>query len=119
MATVLAFNITDPNKINELNVLSLRLGFVFREIPPDAQRGTIRDLLAGKKVSGKPGFRDEMMVMDGLSHPDLNFLLNELIRTGHPIGLKAVVTPTNRNWTALMLHTQLVAEHELMKRSNK
>ena len=119
MACVLVFNVSDPGKINELDVLALRLGFTVRTVSPDRQKCIIDDLLAGKYTvsGGTPSFRDEMLVMDGFSHEELNFLLNELIRTGNRIALKAVVTPTNRTWSAAVLHAQLVAEDSLMKRS--
>ena len=116
MAAVLMFNISDAGKVNLLQVLSIRLNFACITVPPDRQSCRIRDLLDGKKAagSGGRGFRDEMLVMDGFSHPDLNFLLNELIRTGNTIRLKAVATPTNLGWTAAALHAQLLAEERQM-----
>ena len=119
MATVLLFNISQPDKVNLLQVLSIRLNFYCRIVPPEYQGCVIRDLLdrqCDRSMSGKP-FHDEMLVMDGLSHPDLNFLLNELIRTGLQIRLKAVVTPTNEKWTPAMLHAQLLAEDRMMNRN--
>ena len=115
MTSVLTFNISDPEKINLLQVLSVRLNFRCIPVAPEFQGCAIRDLLEnrGSRSAGKR-FTDEMLVMDGFSHPDLNFLLNELIRTGHPIALKAVVTPTNAAWTASALHAQLLAEHREM-----
>ena len=116
MASVLMFNITDPQKVNELNVLSLRLNFSLQAVPCDRQHCLIRNLLDGKDSASAatPVFKDEMLVMDGMTHADLNFLLNELIRTGNSIPLKAVVTPTNREWPAAMLYTQLVQENRRM-----
>ena len=118
VASVLMFNISDPEKVNLIRVLSIRLNFACRTVPPDRQGCLIRDLLdrgGDSPVPGKP-FYDEMLVMDGFSHPDLNFLLNELIRTGHTIRLKAVVTQTNEKWTAGMLHAQLLSEDRDMHR---
>ena len=31
------------------------------------------------------------------------------------IGLKAVVTPSNQEWTSIMLHDEIQREHEIMK----
>ncbi len=110
------FNIRD-RKAEEIRILSVRMNFACRDIPQAFQSSLISSLLEGRmeqNTAGKP-FSDEMLVMDGFTHPDLNFLLNELIRTENRIALKAVVTPVNRNWTAAMLHAQLVAENREMQ----
>ena len=115
MPSVLMINLA-PEKQNLLQILSIRLNFSCRNVEPAEQAGRISDLLKGKGLpdpSIRP-FHDEMLIMDGFSHPDLDFLLNELIRTGHPIQLKAVTTPTNIGWTVIALHTQLMLEHREM-----
>ena len=117
MASVLMFNV-QPEKKNLLQVLSIRLNFACREVSPADQGCRISGLLSGTpgpRTAEKP-FRDEMLVMDGFTHGDLNFLLNELIRTGMGIQLKAVTTPTNLQWTASALHAQLLAENREMHR---
>lgn len=119
MASVLLFNISSPEKLNLFQVLSIRLNYALRIIPPDHQGCRIRDLLEQRDYSSpvlRP-FHDEMLIMNGFSHQDLNFLLNELIHTGHPVRLKAVVTPTNQSWTAAALHAQLLAEDSINHRS--
>ena len=118
MASVLMFNISNPDKVNLIRVLSIRLNFACIAVSPDKQGCLIRDLLdkGGDSCIPVKPFHDEMLVMDGFSHPDLNFLLNELIRTGLTIRLKAVVTPTNEKWTAGMLHAQLLSEDRAMNR---
>ena len=117
MASVLMFNIRDIRKAEQLRILSVRLDFACREIPPDCQSIRICDLLEGQSLGPAvpQPFTDEMLVMDGFSHPDLNFLLNELIRTGNTITLKAVTTPVNREWTTSLLHARLVAENREMQ----
>ena len=120
MASVLTVNLA-PEKQHLIRVLSIRLNFSCRDIRPDEQSAVISDLLNGtasSKSFGKP-FRDEMIILDGFSHPDLNFILNELNRTGNTVPLKAVTTPTNIRWTVNMLHTQLVAENAEMARRSR
>ena len=115
MAAVLLFNLP-PEKQSFLQVMSVRLNFKCRIVDPSYQFSPISDLLSGTDhipAHGKP-FRDEMLVMDGFSHQDLNFLLNEMIRAGNTIPLKAVTTPTNMSWTPVMLHMQLVMENRNM-----
>ena len=116
MAAVLMINLA-PEKRNLLQVLSIRLNFACREVLPSEQYCVISDLLSGPAripSAGKP-FRDEMLVMDGFDHESLNFLLNEMIRTGNAIPLKAVTTLTNIRWTVAMLHRQLETENREMK----
>ena len=116
MAVVLMFNIHDPEKVSLLQVLSIRLNYTCRVIDQAEQCCRISDLLNGSAHASHSRrlFHDEMLVLEGFSHTDLNFLLNELIRTGNTIRLKAVTTPTNRRWTVSMLHAQLVAESDGM-----
>ena len=115
MAAVLMINLV-PEKRNLMQVLSVRLNFACREVAPREQHCRISDLLSGTPSVPSAGklFHDEMLVMDGFDHENLNFLLNELIRTGNQIPLKAVTTPTNVRWTVAMLHRQLEAENREM-----
>ncbi len=117
MASVLMVNLA-PEKKTFLKVLSLRLDFACLEVHPADQFSLISDLLSGKQQKQQHGktFRDEMLIMDGFSREDLNFLLNEMIRTGHTIQLKAVTTPTNIQWSPALLHIHLLAENEQMKK---
>ena len=103
-------------KENLLRILSIRMNFTCRDIHPREQSVCISDLLAGKetkKTAGTP-FRDEMVILDGFPHQDLNYILNEMIRTGNTISLKAVTTPTNTRWTPAILHMHLVSENMRM-----
>lgn len=113
MAKLLLFNITDPAKRSQLQILSLRLNFSLIDVPAERQHCRIRDLLSGLTSQSSDTavpFKDEMLVMNGFDSADLNFFLNELRRTGHSVSLKAVVTDTNQFWSAHQLHDTLVAE---------
>lgn len=115
MASVLMVNLS-PEKRNLMSILSIRMNFACREIRPQDQFSRISDILSGNTANlnaGKP-FRDEMLVMDGFNHEELNFLLNEMIRTGNSVPLKAVTTPTNIRWTVAALHSQLMIENREM-----
>ena len=109
-----------PEKKALLQILSIRLGFSCREVRPQEQSCRIEDLLAGRPHSCTGGkmFQDEMLIMDGFSHTDLDFLLNEMARTGNTVPLKAVSTSTNLSWTVRMLHEQIAEEHRRMQMQN-
>ncbi len=112
MASVLLFNINAPEKIRQLTILSVRLNFSCIVVPSDQQYCLISDLLSGTAgARSVPAFFDEMIVLEGFGKADLNFLLNEMIRTDTVVPLKAVVTPTNLEWTAAQLHAELRSEH--------
>lgn len=61
------------------------------------------------------GFSDEMLVLCGLSGPQLDALLSSLRRSRVVVALKAVVTEDNAAWSSLQLHDELRQEHEAMK----
>ncbi len=113
MAKVLLFNITDPRKLSQLKALALRLNLVLLDVEPDFQDATLRDLFSRtaskKRIPFRP-FQDEMLVFNGFSGKDLDFLLNEMNRTGTSVALKAVVTDTNQHWSASFLHHVLMQE---------
>ena len=113
LAKLLLFNIQDPAKRSQLQVLSLRLNFTMIDVAPDRQHCRVRDLLSGLAAGSAPAsqaFTDEMLVMNGFDSADLNFFLNELRRAGHTVRLNAVVTETNQLWSARQLHDTILAE---------
>ena len=118
MPKVLAFNIEQPEKLQELSVLALRLNFKLVPVPRRQQGCLIRDLLDGRDTPPDKvaPFEEEMLVLYGFEHGDLNFLLNELIRTNQRVALKAVATATNVEWTASRLYLQLKKENRAMKK---
>lgn len=61
------------------------------------------------------GFDDEMLVLVNFDGNLLNRLLQQM-RAAHipPIVLKAVLTPTNMNWSSDRLHKEISSEHEAM-----
>lgn len=62
-----------------------------------------------------PVMNEEMLVLDGFTEERLEELLANLKRAGVPkIGLKAIVTETNAQWTVYQLYEQLREEHAQM-----
>lgn len=115
MPTVLMLNLT-AQKINQIQILSVRMNFACRIIRPEEQSCLISDLLSGSTAKTTTGkiFSDEMLIMDGFSHKDLNELLNEMIRKNNTVSLKAVTTATNTGWTVSFLHDRLAEENWMM-----
>lgn len=118
MATLLLFNIDDEAKRTAIRLLSMKLGYSFRDIPPEQQNIKIADLLTGTETAGfhMTPFTDEMMIMSDFRSQDLHELLDGMRNSGCPVRLKCIVTETNRAWTAIRLHKELTAEDQAMKR---
>ena len=121
MGSLLLFNISDPDKRTAIRLLSLRLRLQTRDVLPEEQSRTIRELLTSAPETAKTQkpanvFRDEMLLMSGLSPLQFHTLLDTLREQGQRIALKAVVTEHNREWTALQLHRELRAEEEAMRK---
>lgn len=70
----------------------------------------------GEKYSGD-GFTDEMMLMAGFTSARIDALIRALNKNGvGRIDLKAVVTPTNKDWNSIELYEAVKADHEEMNR---
>lgn len=69
-------------------------------------------------ADGIEDFNDEMLVMSGFDRDDIDRLIIALRKTGAGrVALKAVVTPTNINWSSSELFRAVKADHEEMQRS--
>ena len=77
------------------------------------------ELAAGKQPEapyGGEGFDDEMMVLSDCPGRLLDLLLQSFRRNKvAPVHLKAVLTPTNREWDSVALHAELCREREAIR----
>jgi len=117
MPKVLLYNIRDEGKRKKLKSMLFALRVSSREIAPEEQGMTLKDLLKGMEDAERKAtipFTDEMMVMEGLNPRTFNTLLDGMRAKGIRIPLKAVVTEHNMMWTSAELRDELVKEHEAM-----
>ena len=122
MSKILSFNLQEE-KQTAVRLLCLRMGFQFLVIDPSRQNQTIGALCGiTKSVSAddiKDCFKDEMLVFYGLNRDELNEFL-ELMRSNNlSILLKAIVTDTNKNWTASKVFHALQAENRKLESLKK
>ncbi len=117
---VLLYNIEDKEKERKLKFVFIRMGMKIKTIAKEDYMHPIGYLLnldgfePGTPYKGED-FKDEMMVMYGLSGGRLNMLLAEMRKAKiSKINLKAMVTEHNRSWTSLALHEELLREHAAM-----
>lgn len=114
---VLAYGLS-AERMAALAGLLEKLGFGWREIQPE-QLGLTVEILAGDSLPeysafGGPAFPEEALVLCNLSKAELNWLLRELRQASLTVDRKAVLTPTNRNWTFGQLLEEIDREHRQM-----
>ena len=115
--TVLLYNCSGPqwSKLRQVFVMQkLRM----KAVEPGQYGLPLAQVLEG---SGEPAgveeeFSDPMLVFCSLTGPQLDRLLGAMKRAKlPPIPLKAVLTPTNRDWTSQQLWQELRREHQAMQ----
>lgn len=117
--TVLLYNL-ETEKGRKIKLLCLTLKLRARSVAPEEYGLSLSGLLKGEKPpegSAGGGFQDEMLVMANLSGAQADRFLQGFRRKKiPPVGLKAVLTPTNAEWDSARLHDELRLEHEAMLR---
>ena len=118
---LLTYNLK-PGTAAGLERICRDLGIRVRRVAPDEYALPI-GALAGIPVARPsnaaaataPPFDDEMLVMCHMMTNELDAFLRAMREAGMPrIDLKAVLTPTNSEWTSTELHDAIRKEHEYM-----
>ena len=112
---VLFYNL-ENKKGSALRLLCLKLRIRVRVVKPEEYMmpvGALAGLTESENVLCDQNFQDEMIVMVNFGSKLLNQLLNEMRAMHQPgVALKAVLTPTNMNWSSVQLHETLLREHQ-------
>lgn len=115
--TVLLYNCSGPqwSKLRQVFVMQkLRM----KAVEPGQYSLSLAQVLEGSGESAgvEEEFSDPMLVFCSLTGPQLDRLLGAMKRAKlPPIPLKAVLTPTNRDWTSQQLWQELRREHQAMQ----
>jgi len=120
MACALLYNFKDAARLQKVRFALFKLGVNGRVVAPEELSQPIGCLCSLEGFSpaaetAEGGFSDEMLVLCGLSGPQLDALLSSLRRSRVVVALKAVVTEDNAAWSSIKLHDELRQEHEAMK----
>ena len=84
------------------------------EMPEDAAAGI--DPETGRQPDPAEVLSEPMMILVGFMNGRLDELLMQMRRAGVPrIGLKAMLTQTNKYWTSRQIYTELGREREAME----
>ena len=116
--TVLLYNFRDPARRARIRGWLERNGIRPLDVAPTELHHSLGALLGLPGFDREPGlwlgrgFDEEMLVMFVLQGTMLRDFLAFFREEGlPPVALKAMITPTNVNWTSLALHEALKEEH--------
>lgn len=124
--TILLFNINDRNMKLKLERVLLPLKLRVRRIPVSQYQQTLASLcglepandrepsIKSSETVSVPSFSDPMIIFAGLSESTLDRVLSGLRSQQIRIPYKAVLTPTNQNWTPEECYLEIKKEHEQM-----
>lgn len=112
--TVLLFQV-NPQKTLSIRILAQKLGLRVLVAAPAQLELPLAEILAlaPGEGSGEP-LPGEMLVMAGLNGKITDLFLQGLRRARAGVALKAMLTPTNSQWTPRALYDELQREHEAM-----
>ncbi|MGI6260438.1 MAG: DUF3783 domain-containing protein [Acutalibacteraceae bacterium] len=99
-----------------IRVALRRENLPFFELSAQQLKLTVQECFEGREASSlaenAPG--EAMAVFCNLSDAQLDTALSAL--RGLPVGLKAIMTPTNRSWSMISLYEELCREREAIRR---
>ena len=112
--TILMYNCSGP-EFSKLRQIFAMLRLRMRVVASDRYHVSLEELAEGKGEAGEQSdaIPETMLVFCGLGDALLQQVL-EGIRVAKlpPIGMKAVLTETNRTWDSLQLYQELCRERE-------
>lgn len=111
--TILTFNLNE-SRLSRLRFLCMKLGLVVKAVPAEdfAQPiGALCGLTDRTEAAPAEAFPEEMLIF---CHMD-NAAVNRFLQTARqmrfaPVALKAILTPTNAEWTPAQLCRELQEE---------
>ena len=117
MPTVLLYN-RDNEKGSRLRLLCMRLRVRIQNVAPAEYGETLAALTGRAERTNAPcdaPFDGEMVVFVDFDNGLLNRFLAETRRAKCGVALKAVLTPTNMQWTSAKLHEEISKEHAALR----
>lgn len=119
--TVLLYNLKDSEKGKIINAILPQLGIKIRHVEskdilhPVGYLLTIDGYEPTVKSINDEKIEEEMLVIHNFSDEQIQVMLEILKNANVPlIPLKAIVTPTNVDWTFYALYQEIKKEHKMM-----
>lgn len=121
-SSVLCYNLKGTKKGKQTAMIFGFLGYKIRHVereeylvPVGILAGTDKEDRGEREVYDGEGFAEEMLVINAATENLMDQALFLMRKEGIKIGLKAMVTPSNKEWTSIALHDEIQKEHEQMK----
>lgn len=120
-SVVLCYNLQGTAKGKKIKMIFGFLGFKVHVVEKEQYMWPVGALTGLAEPEKEPdiyegeGFPEEMLVIQAASEDMLDKAIFLMRKEKVQIGLKAVVTPSNQEWTSIMLHDEIQREHEIMK----
>lgn len=117
---------TDDRLKRNILKAALPLHIHAKTVSKEDYKRTLKQILEEAPSSANPAeayqgeaLGEPMVIMCGFSNARMNLLLNAMRKAGAIVPLKAMLTPTNQNWTILQLFDQISKEHAAMTGGGK
>lgn len=111
--TILTFNLNE-NRLSRLRFLCMKLGLLVRPVPAEdfcQPISALCGLSAPVEAAPAEAFPEEMLIFCHMDNAQVNrFLQTARQMRFAPVALKAVLTPTNAEWTPVQLCAELKDE---------
>lgn len=110
---VLCFNLGEE-KFSAVSVAARRNGIEAKQVPQSdfsQKPAALLELLPRENVHCLSPFKEEMLIMAGLTREETDSFLADIRERGAAVELKAVVTPYNLGWRCDDLLEELKKEH--------
>ncbi len=113
--TILTFNLNDA-RLSKLRFLCMKLGVQVKAIPAEdfAQPiGALCGIADRTETGNADAFPEEMLVFCHMDNAAVNRFLQTAKQMRYaPVALKAILTPTNAEWTPVQLCAELKQERQ-------
>ena len=113
--TILTFNLNE-NRLSRLRFLCMKLGLMVKAVPAEDWNqpiGALCGLSDAAQSAPAEAFPEEMLIFCHMDNAQVNrFLQTARQMRFAPVALKAILTPTNAEWTPMQLCRELQQERD-------
>lgn len=111
--TILTFNLNE-NRLSRLRFICMKLGLLVKPVPAEdfcQHISALCGMTEAAEASPAEAFPEEMLIFCHMDNAQVNrFLQTARQMRFAPVALKAVLTPTNAEWTPVQLCAELKDE---------
>lgn len=113
--TILTFNLNEA-RLSKLRFLCMKLGVAVKPVPAEDWNQPVSvlcGLSAPVEAAPAEAFPEEMLIFCHMDNGQVNRFLTTCRQMRFaPVALKAILTPTNAEWTPVQLHAELRQERQ-------